>query len=287
MSSSKQMDQNEVAAKMIELKVFTQEEIGRAVLWLRQNEKADAEAKLKQLQLEITALKASNNNMVAKLILAMLPEDTLAITMGMKSLEIQLDELKAARAKLEASCCKGVDLLRAKASMAVEEFVENVANGGQGNKASCHFLDTMKTHFLSREHGKEEIDGLALALSTEVKADLITWSKHQMGATIAAEEILANSTLVNLFRQKVADDSNAVQWTSASSSLDKLILGQIESALQVNDTDKTGMFDFALENVGSSVASVRHTTQHSCLLALCRALLVGAQQPPGHPAARR
>jgi len=262
LASNQQMSQNEVAAKLDKLKAYAQEEIGRAVQRVRQNEKADAEAKLKHLQLEMAALKASNEDMAAKLSLATSPEDTLALTAGMKSLEGQLNELTAARAKLEASCCKGPDLLRVQASMAVEEFVENVAYGGRDDKASRHFLATMETRFLSREHAKEEIERLALALSAEVKADLITWSERQMGGTMAAEEILANSTLVNLFRQKVADDLNAVQRTSAASSSDEVILGQIESALRVYDADKTGMFDFALESAGGSVASVRCTETH-------------------------
>jgi len=126
----------------------------------------------------------------------------------------------------------------------------------------------MEMHFLSREHAKEEIMHMVLALIAEVKVDLIAWSKHQMGATMAAEEILANSTPVNLFRPQMADNLNAAQQTSMVSSSDKLILGQIESALRVYSADKMGMFNFDLESTGGSVASVRCTEMHNVSTAI-------------------
>jgi len=62
------------------VRAYAQEEISQAVQRLRQNEKVDMGAKLKQLWLEMAALKVSNGDMAAKLSLATLPEDTLALT---------------------------------------------------------------------------------------------------------------------------------------------------------------------------------------------------------------
>jgi len=53
------------------------------------------------------------------------------------------------------------------------------------------------------------------------------------------------------------------QLNAVSNSVDDAaILSKIESALRVYDADKTGMFDFALETAGGTIASTRCTETH-------------------------
>jgi len=76
---------------------------------------------------------------------------------------------------------------------------------------ASQFLSSLETRFLSRDRAAEEIERLSRTLSAEVRAELIGWTQRVTGAPSAADaadQILANSTLVNLFREKIAEDLN-------------------------------------------------------------------------------
>ncbi len=261
----------EVEQKMEDLRRRAEERIEESLKAL-----AVEEERTIKMREELHRLQVANKDMSQKDGIRSAREEELA-----RKVEGKLTELESLREELQgkvSACCNqaqeedSVVALRAEADAAVDRWAASVVasedDEGATSESVRKFRQHLRSEFVSRAEVDKEVDRLAHSLSAEVRAEMLLWAERNAELTSAStvEEIMRNSTLVGLFRERIAADLTATsglrEVEAEASAGDHEILGAIQEALRVYDADKTGMFDFALESAGGTIASTRCTETH-------------------------
>ena len=153
-----------------------------------------------------------------------------------KELERGFVELESIKTELErkvSSCCnkqaRGIEVsaIRAEAEAAVDKWAERVVALDQeegGSESVRRFKEHLRKEFVSRSEVDLEVSRLAHSLSAEIRAEMLLWAEKNAEATSAStvEEMMRNSTLVSMFRERIAADLSVTSGVEVSEKLELL-----------------------------------------------------------------
>ncbi len=284
--------QEEVRQKLDEIRAHAEQRIAETIRDLEAGAESDRADRRRRLQEEIARLRESNSEAQQRLDKESLfaKQEVSRLDGEIGELGKKLEELNSLRADFEkrASSCCGKDAaapivatasfdeaaLRSEAEAAVDRWALKVAAGDSSSdsKAVKALRNYLRSQYVTREDVEREVERLSASLSAKVRSEMLAWAEQSADATSTStvEEILRNSTLVAMFREQIASDLTTLSSlgetsssaAAANAASDQEILGAIQDALRVYDADKTGMFDFALESAGGTIASTRCTETH-------------------------
>ncbi len=273
----------ELRRKLEELKAHTQEKIEQSEEQVTKLAAEEYKATVGPLQREVQEIKAENRKLIDRL--AKATEDKQKATRAQQELarlEGKLNEINTLRGDFEAKmagCCKKAStnldeaLLKSEVEAAVDRWTLNVMGGDDASSSAtaAKFKEHLRSEYVSRAEMETLVERLTRSLSAEVRSEVLAWAQShaEVSSASAVDEIMRNSTLLSMFREKIAADltalsalataSSSSSSSSVSMSNDHEILSAIHDALRVYDADKTGKFDFALESAGGTIASIRCT----------------------------
>lgn len=159
------------------------------------------------------------------------------------------------------NCCKSREAIRMEIEKIMENVVYDIMSNSTANPNVKSFNNWLNEEYLSKNVWEKEIDRISRSITTDLQSELVSiaGSEIRSGIQLSAEQLLQNATFKEALKNKI---TNEVSMTSGQSISEKEILKIIDESLKIYDADKTGMFDFALETAGGTIASTRCTETH-------------------------
>lgn len=151
------------------------------------------------------------------------------------------------------------------ADMIVSDFVQAVMKNASQDPAGHSFNQWLTETFLKKADLRSSLDQIEARFEGDIKNEMLAMAAEEARKTASemAHNIIKNMTL-DTKPMPSTQPQVTVDLDQASNliSNEEDILRIIQEELRKYDADKTGMFDFALESAGGTIASTRCTETH-------------------------
>ncbi len=261
-SENQKQTESSIEMKLKSLQFVLEEELSQSLENLALTVKSDHSKNFEKLSSEIRSLQEHNSQLGES------ADDSPAILdQEVKRLQKRLDAVAAVQDEFERRatlCCKTTAQLEAEAREVVANWMKSAVGGGgnasEGDNPMASLNEYLHSRFVSREEMDHQVEAWVTTLNDEIYArtSLLADEFAVKSSRSAVDDMLRNSTVISLLQNTVASSMH-LESSSQSSPGSQEILSAVQEALKIYDADRTGMFDFALESAGGTVASTRCT----------------------------
>ena len=166
-------------------------------------------------------------------------------------------------------CCGKPVVSSSKSHEMISSFVQALLQNSSDDSSAQKLNTWLYANYLPKEEWHRDVQVLQGTLKSELRSELMSLAEMEARKTASAyaEGILSNMTLEKRVDAEVNKPVTVdVTVPNAIASEDDIIR-IINQELRKYDADKTGMFDFALESAGGTIASTRYECAASKLCA--------------------
>lgn len=204
----------------------------------------------------------------------------------LSALTARLKALEEAQTSLQldlGKCCRNEAQLQTSVQEFMRQWVETslTTNSSDEDPSARAFKAWLENHYMSKDQFQERIQILVETMREDIREEILAavTKEAQRKARESAEEAVSKYTSDQKFQDQISSQISVVASSAAaaaaaatvsasSAASETEIVKIVQSALQKYDADKTGMFDFALESAGGTIASTRCTETHDVSNAL-------------------
>ena len=151
----------------------------------------------------------------------------------------------------------------------MRNWVETTLTSNSTDDPSAQaFRIWLEQNYLTKDQFAERIRMLVETMREDIREEIMTavTDEAKRNAQTSAEEAVVKFTSEQKFRDQISSHvsvvASSIPSAVGSGSSEAEIVRIVQVALQKYDADKTGMFDFALESAGGTIASTRCTETH-------------------------